>query len=192
MRIKYSNRPVKITDKVKVAPYVLNSIWNGMNIVLGLGAFFGSAFYAYSDDTIADFEAASIVTGIAFFMLTFLVLAQWIADRTRMSDMPIYHSPWIFPIYKYYPDNNDVQPYSSAVVQFYFLCLISMIWCIVATVEIRPSWFGVSLTCAVECIMVTVSLYFMNSNNLQYKKVQCYVDKLVIKQAWLAAKENLI
>ena len=40
--------------------------------------------------------------------------------------------------------------------------------------------------------MVITSLYFMNTNNVQYKKLSNFVDTLVIKQAWLNAKENLV
>jgi len=171
MRVRYSNRPIKISDKVQITPYLQGRIFNVMNIVLGAGVFIGSAIYAVSDDTTSNFASASIVIAILFFMLTFLVLARWVSDRTRMDDMPIYHSPWIFPIYKYYPDLNDVEPHSSAVVQFYFLMLLMMAWCVVATAEVSPAWLGVALTCLIEMIMVIVSLYFMNTNNLQYKKV---------------------
>ena len=171
MRIKYSNRPLKISEKVKVSSYMQARIWNTLNIILGVGVFAGAIVFARSNDEWADYAAASIIIGIILLMLTFLTLARWIADRTRMKDMPIYHSAWIFPIYKYYPDLNDVEPYSSAVVQFYGLCLLMMMWSIACVVEIKPSWLGVALTCAVECMMVIVSLYFMNTNNVQYKKL---------------------
>lgn len=192
LRIRYSSRPLKITDKIKITPYVQQRIWNTLNTILVLGIFIGTVIYVRSDDTTADYAAGSIVIGVLFIMIGFLILAKWIADRTRMKDQPIYHSPWIFPIYKYYPDLNDVEPYSSAVVMFYFLCMVIMMWCIATTVEISPSWLGVALTCAIESAMVIVSLYFMNTNNLQYKKIQTHVDSLVIKQAWLNAKENLV
>ena len=192
MRIRYSNRPLKITETVKVTTYQQQTIWNVLNVLLGLGVFIGTAVYVRTNDEWADFAGASIMIGIVFFMIAFLVLAKWISDRTRMNDMPIYHSSWIFPIYKYYPNENDVEPYSSAVVSFYFLCLIGMMWSVILVVEITPSWLGVAMTCATECIMVIISLYFMNTNNIQYKKLQNHVDTLVIKQAWLNAKENLV
>lgn len=190
-RVKYSNRPIKVSEKVKITPYTQGKIWNFMNIFLGLGIFIGTAVYARSDDTTSDFASASIVIAIVLFMLAFLVLAKWIGDRTRINEMPIYHSPWIFPIYKYYPAINDVEPYSSAVVQFYFLAFLVMAWSITVSVEVSPSWYGVALTCCVEGVMVIVSLYFMNTNNVQYRKIATHVDSLVIKQAWLNAKENL-
>lgn len=191
MRVRYSSRPLKITEKVKITGYQQQRVWNVMNIVIGLGVFIATIVYSRSDDTTSDYASQSITFGMVVFMLSFLVLATWISDRTRMKQMPIYHSPWIFPIYKYYPSQNDVEPYNSAVVSFYALSLLIMMWCIVTTVQISPSWLGVALTCGVECAMVIVTLYFMNTNNIRYKKIATHVDTLVIKQAWLDAKENL-
>ena len=70
--------------------------------------------------------------------------------------------------------------------------LLVMFWSIWATVEVSPSWFGVSITCAIEAFSLIVSLYFLNTNNLQYKKIRAHVDELVVKQAWLDSKENLV
>ena len=67
-----------------------------------------------------------------------------------------------------------------------------MFWSIWATVEVSPSWFGVSITCAIEAFTLIVSLYFLNTNNLQYKKIKNHVDELVVKQAWLDSKANLV
>ena len=98
-------------------------------------------------------------------LLIFATLARWVSDRTRMSDMPIYYSPWIFPIYKYYPDANDVEPYSSAVVAFYFIAAIILFWCIWVSVKISPSWLGAFLTCILEGVVMVITLYFLNTNN---------------------------
>ena len=146
-----------------------------------MGVFIGTLFYVRNNKQWSDFAGSSIVIGIIFFMISFLVMAKWISDRTRMDDMPIYHSAWIFPIYKYYPALNDVESYASAVVLFYVLCLVGLLWSVTLVVEITPSWLGVALTCAVECITVITSLYFMNTNNVQYKTIHSYVDALVIK-----------
>ena len=91
-------------------------IFNVMNIVLGVGVFLGVSIFAINDDSTANFAAGSMMFGIVIIMLSFLLLAKWVADRTHMDDMPIYYSPWIFPIYKYFPDVNDIVPYRSSVV----------------------------------------------------------------------------
>ena len=121
-------------------------------------------------------------------ILFFAALARFIADRTRMDEMPIYHSPYVFPIYRYYPKLNDIEPYASGIVLFYALAAIAFIWSVYITVQVRPSWMGVSVTCAVECMTIFFTLHIANTNNAQYKKISPYVDPLVIKTAWCDAK----
>ena len=129
---------------------------------------------------------------MVILLLSFLLVATWVADRTRMDEMPIYHSPWVFPVYKYYPKDNDVVPYTTAVNLFFAVSFLVLVWSIWATVEIQPRWVGVNTTCAVEIVVLIVCLFFMNTNNVQYNKIKDSVDKLVIKTAWLDAKENLV
>ena len=148
MTVRYSNRPIKISEKVSISAYTQKKVWNWMNITIAAIVFIGAVAFASSDDTTSDFAAVTMVIGIVMLMLGFLVLATWVKDRTQMGDMPIYHSPFIFPIYKYYPKENDIEPYSSAVVSFYVWIAIAMFWCFAATVEVSPSWVGVALTCA--------------------------------------------
>lgn len=113
------------------------------------------------------------------------VLAQLVKDRTKLDETPIYHSPWIFPIYKYHPEENDLDPYSDSVVGFYILAFLVTLWAIVVTAKISPSWLGIAITCVIEALTLVVTLFFTNTNNLQYNAVKTHVDCLTIKSAWL-------
>lgn len=192
LRIKYSNKPLKITDKVKVASYTLERMWNIFNTLLFVGVMVGMIAYLRNHDEFADFLSITILFMMIIFVLALLTLATFVADRTRMDDMPIYHSPWIYPIYKYYPKENDIEPYNSAVTIFFSTCFVGLMWSIWTSIEITPSWLGVAMTCLIEAITVVVSLYVINTNNVQYRQVRSFVDKLVIKQAWLDSKQNLV
>ena len=192
MLVRYSNRPIKISESVKIPPHLQQYMWGIMNFLVACGVFIGTLVYVSQDDDISDFGAATTVAAILMTILLVGVIATWIRDRTRLSEMPIYHSPWIFPIYKYYPADNDVEPYQSAVVGYYTVAFLATIWALVATVEVTPSWLGVALTCGIQIITFIVTLYFTNTNNLQYLAVKNHVDALVIKQAWLDSKENLV
>jgi len=192
-RFKYRERAMKISETVKFPPHKINLCWNISNIVLGALVFVGAALWTrYADNNFSDFASYSIIIWIMVALLFFASFGRFIGDRTRMSDMPIYHSPWVFPIYKYYPKVNDIEPYSSGVVFFYLLSAIVFLWSVWVTVEISPSWVGVSITCAVEVTLIFFTLYVVNTNNQQYKSIQEYVDPLVIKTAWCDAKENLV
>lgn len=191
-RIRYSSRPIKISDKFTIPPYLQTQIWTVLNVVMALIFFTCGIIVAFTLEDATTFESFSVVALVVMVILTMLLIATWVADRTRMDEMPIYHSPWVFPIYKYFPKDNDVEPYSSAVVLFYAVALLGWVWCLFASVEFSPAWYGVNLTCVIEGLTIIVTLYFVNSNNVQYGRLRPYVDKIVIKHAWLDAKENLV
>lgn len=181
-----------ISEKISISPYMIKRTWFVMDIILALGVFIGTIIYVGSDDTISDFASASAVIAIALIILLFAVLAQLVKDRTQLDQMPIYHSPWIFPIYKYYPEENDIEPYSSSIVGFYTIAFLVTLWAIAATAEISPNWFGIAITCVIESLVIVATLYYTNTNNLQFNKVKTHVDELTIKSAWLDSKENLV
>lgn len=190
VRIRYSSRSVKIGTK-EISVYVQTRIWNAINIIFALAFFGGGTAFAFTSKNFSSYSAVSIMVGCLCLMLLTLTLAVWIKDRTKYDVSPIYHSPWIFPIYKYYPKENDIMSYNSAVVLFYLLAFICLNWSIWTTVEVSPSWLGVGFSCVIEAVTIVISLYFVNTNNEQYNKVKEHVDALVIKQAWLDSKENL-
>ena len=176
VRVRYTTKVMKISDKVSITPYQISGVFNAINIVFSVLILIGALVWAKQNDEIAFFAAASLLIWILLFLLIIATLARWVADRTRMSEVPIYYSPWVFPIYKFYSDQNDVEPHSGAVVAFYFIATIIWFWCIWVSVEISPSWLGASLSCVLEGVVAVVSLYLINTNNLQYQKIKPYVD----------------
>ena len=133
VRIKYSTTVIKISKSFTISPYVLGRIWNAINLILGIGVIVAAYFWTDSKD-VADFEQVSFILAIFAGIMAVLTLATFVSDRTRMDEMPIYHSPWIFPIYKYYPRDNDVEPYTSAVVLFFFTAGIVLLWSVWCTI----------------------------------------------------------
>ena len=189
LRFRYKDKALKVSEKISCPPHTLNKCFNITNYVLGLCVFIGGSLWIrYSPNKYSDFASMTFVIWIMIGLLFFASIARMIADRTRMDEMPIYHSPWVYPIYKYYPDLNDVEPYTSGVVIFYALAAIAFFWSIWATIEISPSWLGVSMTCALEVLTIFFTLYVTNTNNMLYRQISPYVDHLVIKTAWLDAK----
>ena len=55
VRVKYSNTVIKISKTLAISPYVQSRIWNGINIVLGVGIVIGAYAYSESKDDFADF-----------------------------------------------------------------------------------------------------------------------------------------
>mmetsp|Transcript_19871 Transcript_19871/g.24568 ORF Transcript_19871/g.24568 Transcript_19871/m.24568 type:complete len:477 (+) Transcript_19871:2061-3491(+) len=177
LRFRYKDKVLKVSEKISFPPHKLNKCFNITNILLGIAVFVAAFIWVrYSPNQYSDFASYTFIIWVMIGILFFASVARIIGDRTRMDEMPIYHSPWVFPIYKYYPELNDVVPYTSGVIIFYLLAAIAAIWSIWATVEISPSWLGVGITCALEALMIFFTLYVTNTNNVQYKAISSYVD----------------
>ena len=193
LRFTYKEKAMKISEKISFPPHKLNKCMDWANIILGISVFVGiSLILRYTENNYSAVAVQSIVVWLMITILFVAGMARFIGDRTRMDEMPIYHSPWVFPIYKYYPKLNDIEPYASGIIFFYALAAVSFIWAVYITVEVSPSWVGVAVTCAIEAMIVFFTLHIVNTNNAQYKKISPYVDQLVIKTAWCDAKENLV
>jgi len=74
---------------------------------------------------------------------------------------------------------------------FAFVGLI-MLWALVAAIEIRPIWVGISITCGAEVILVVAAIFLINATGIEFNAIKPYVDEIIVKQAWLDSKRNLI
>lgn len=193
LRFTYKEKAMKISEKITFPPHKIQKCWNWTNLILGLAVFVViSVGLRYGENEYSSVAIQSCVIWLFIGLLLIASIARFIGDRTRMAEMPIYHSPWVYPIYKYYPKLNDIEPYQSGVVYFYALSGLALIWSVYITVEVTPSWVGVCVTCGIEVFVIFFTLYVVNTNNAQYSRISKYVDALVIKTAWCDAKENLV
>lgn len=83
--VKYSTKPIKISEKLTISPYMLGRMWYVMDIILAISVFVGTIIYVSQDDTISDFASASAVIAIALLILLVAVLAQVLKDRTMLD-----------------------------------------------------------------------------------------------------------
>jgi archaellum biogenesis protein FlaJ (TadC family) len=86
MRVRYSNRPIKISDKITITPYRQAAIWNTINGILALTVFIATVVYARTDDEISNFASISIILLMIGSILSLGILGTWISDRTHMNE----------------------------------------------------------------------------------------------------------
>jgi hypothetical protein len=126
------------------------------------------------------------------FVLGVILLAMFLADQQDFEESPIYYSPWLVPVYKYDTQLNDVVSHLVPVgVLLGFISLL-LLWSLVATAELRPIWIGISITCGAEVIFVVIAIFLVNATGIEFNRVKAYVDALIVKEAWLDSKQNLI
>ena len=48
------------------------------------------------------------------------------------------------------------------------------------------------MSCVAEVIFTTIAILLINQTGIEFNKVKSYVDALIVKNAWLDSKQNLI
>ena len=128
---------------------------------------------------------------LAFFILLY-AFAELFSDIQSFKKKPIFISPWIFPIYIYNPKKNDVESHNAPAVALIIGFLILMFWSLMASVWIEPVGFGVSLSALIELFLVIIVLYLISITPTHMKNAEPFIDKMIIKNAWLDAKAGYV
>jgi hypothetical protein len=100
-KVKGNNKPVKLSEKVTISDYMMDRIWKYCNYVLFVAIAVVVVYYEYSHPEFTVFQAFSIWCIVFFLALGVIFVAMFLADRADFEEAPIYHSPWLLPIYKY-------------------------------------------------------------------------------------------
>lgn len=67
-----------------------------------------------------------------------------------------------------------------------------MIWALGTTFMVSPNNFGIAITCIVECIIFVCVLWANTSAVNHLYEIKSYVDKDIVKAAWLHTKKNFV
>lgn len=105
---------------------------------------------------------------------------------------PVFYSAWLIPAYQYFSFKNDVEPHYSNLVISAIVLGIFMMWALGTTFMLRPSNFGIGLTCIVECILFVSVLWSNTYSVSKLQEVKSCIDKDIVKQAWLHTKRNFV
>jgi hypothetical protein len=192
VKVKGNNKPIKISEKVAISDYVMDQIWKWCNIIIVLALFIILLIYEINQDQTDPFQVFTYWTTVISAILVALIAVTFLADNLDFEDSPVFHSPWLLPVYRYDQEINDVKPHripSSFLISFVLLLLA---WSLAATSQLRPVWVGIACSCAAEVIFTIAAIFLINRTNIEFKKVRQYVDNVVVKHAWLNSKENLV
>lgn len=141
-------------------------------------------------DSFNKFLGFSVSFGIVVaILLTYSIVEIW-RDNKNSAKKPIYYSPWIFPIYRYNPSAEDIEPHNRHALALVMGLLLCMVWSILCSIWIQPYYIGISITCLVEVLMVTAILFLVSATPLQLQIVQEHKDDVLLKGAWIDAKEK--
>jgi hypothetical protein len=65
-------------------------------------------------------------------------------------------------------------------------------WGIITAVLIRPVWVGIAFVALAQVCMQQLSQYLIFSSNARRDEVKDFIDKMVVRSAWLASKSSFI
>jgi len=100
-KVKGNNKPVKLSEKVVISDYTMDRIWKWLNVGLFVAIAIVVIYYEISHPEFTWFQAFSVWCIVFFIILGVIFAAMFLADRVAIEESPIYHSPWLLPVYKY-------------------------------------------------------------------------------------------
>ena len=161
--------------------YYLPKVWQIINITIISIIIAASFIVSLFIDAFSNFLGFSISLWILSFFILLYSFAEISSDIKNLDKKPIFISPWIFPIYIYNPKKNDVEPHNMPAVALIVGFCIAILWAVLASIWIEPTYVGVSLSIIFELILIIIILYLIQQTMIQMHDVQPYIDNLLIR-----------
>ena len=133
VKVKGNNKPIKINERVAISDYVMDQIWKYCNIIIVVVLFILLAIYEIRQEQTDPFQVFTYWTGVISIILAVLIVVTFLADNLDFEESPIFHSPWLLPVYRYDQGSNDVKSHilpSTFLISFVLLILF---WSLAAT-----------------------------------------------------------
>lgn len=166
--------------------------WKIINLVLVTLIVLSAVVVSFFDQNLLTFEGFTLsIWTLCFFILLYSFL-NFAIDIWHMDNLPLYFSPWIFPVYKYNPKKNDVESHNGPALAFVAGFIILIFWAVICTVWVDPYYVGVCLGIVFELLLITGTVYIVSITPLKMQENHEQIDDLVIRMAWLDSKMGYI
>lgn len=188
-------KPIKIGNegsKAQITPYMIKSMFRFLNFFFVFALFIGVLVVAESLPQMSTYASVSLIVLIVCTLLFLMVLVSFLTDVLSFRQMPVFYTPWVLPAYRYRPDKDTIERNFDAVYVFFSTISILVLWGLITIVQVEPRGIGICITCSSFALVVIFVCYTTNLTSVEFNKVKTFVDKMVIKQAWLNAKKELI
>jgi hypothetical protein len=172
--------------------YELHVAWYIIDGVIILGVALALLIALASSSDISKFASSSIM--LLFICCVLLLCLAFVTykNAAHKQENPIFYSAWVMPVYQYYSSKNDVQAYYTPLLLGGSVVGIFMMWALGTTFMVSPCYFGIGVTCIVQCILFVMLLWCITYSVTNLQEVKSCVDKDIVKQAWLHTKKNFV
>jgi len=130
-----------------------------------------------------------ICLSMFFFLFIMQELITIFARRFIMEpDVPIYISPYIFPIYSYSSRSNDVIEETSTGVRVYTVMMACIMWGLCFAIFVEPQSLGITIACISIVGTVVVTAVLIEQVPLALGTCSRFLDSATIVEAAETAK----
>jgi len=169
--------------------YYMTRTWRRINFVLMTIVIFASLVASFANAEMSIFAGFSMTCAVASVVVLLLLLARLYTDYKQNESQPVFYSPWLLPAYKYIVRKGKIERHFQAIYLLLGFSLIGIVWSLACTFIVRPAWVGVCFMILFEFIAYVVILFLTNQASIDLTGVRDLCDDIIIKQAWLDAKE---
>ena len=167
-------------------------LWFLINLALLTAAIIASFVASGFVGELSNFIGFSISTWLLSLLLLVFGFGRVYYDIRSMRTRPVFFSPWVFPIYRFNPDKQDVQPNNLPAGSILGAFLLMIMWGVLATAWIKPGDLGVSISILFEHLLLMAVIYLVQVSHLQLHKLRAYIDNKIIRRAWIEAKQTYV
>lgn len=143
-------------------------------------------------DGFNSFLGWSISYGIVSAVICMDGLIEMYSDIMNADNEPIYFSPWIFPVFKYYSKRNDIGLRNKPAAKVLFALFLAYLWSFQCAAWISPFYYGISVSCLVEVLTILFVLYTITFTPTHFEDSKSSLDQLLVKRSWLEAKNDYV
>lgn len=169
--------------------YYMTRTWRRINSVFVILLIFAALVQSFFVAEMSVFAGFTMTCGVAGVVVISLLFARLYTDYKQNEDQPVFYSPWLLPAYKFIVKKGKIKRHFHAIYYLLSFTGIGILWSLACTFFIRPAWVGVCFMVFFECIAHVVVLFLTNQASIDLTSVRDLCDDIIIKQAWLDAKE---
>lgn len=120
-----------------------------------------------------------------------------VINSLRKADkIPIFFSPWVFPIYKYSPTKQCIIRYDNMGSQLFIGLFIIIIWSITCVIWVPPTTIGVSVGCLCEVLIALIIVFISGVSPAQLGEALQLMNPeeniRTLKKAWNECKTRFL
>lgn len=135
------------------------------------------------------FAGFTMTCAVAAIICLLLLGARLYTDYKQNEYQPVFYSPWLLPAYKFIVRKGKIKKHFQAIYLLLIFSVIGIVWSLACTFIVTPAWVGVCFMVLFESIAHVVVLFLTNQASINLTSVRDLCDDIIIKQAWLDAKE---